>query len=246
MEYKNHFSGHASIYAEARPDYPPTLMKYLASICLKRSLAWDCACGNGQAAIALSQYFDAVVASDASLEQLQQAGPNKGVNYFQAMAEQQCLAPACVDLVVVAQALHWFQQPAFFSGARSVMRPGGIIAVWCYGLHRITPDIDTVTDHVYEDLLGKYWPPERHEVETAYRNLNFPFDEVDTPVFEMVQEWTLEQMLLYLESWSAFQRYTRDTGKNPLPQVAKEFEALWGSQSTRTLRWPLFLRVGRR
>ena len=51
---KDHFSGHAGCYEAFRPTYPDALFEYLASLCPLRELAWDCATGNGQAAVPLA------------------------------------------------------------------------------------------------------------------------------------------------------------------------------------------------
>lgn len=50
---KDHFSGHADCYEASRPNYPLALFEYLASLCKSRVVAWDCATGNGQAAVPL-------------------------------------------------------------------------------------------------------------------------------------------------------------------------------------------------
>ena len=52
--FKDHFSGHASAYAAFRPSYPPELFEQLAALNTRRERAWDCATGNGQAAVGRS------------------------------------------------------------------------------------------------------------------------------------------------------------------------------------------------
>ena len=49
------------------------LFTYLASLCPAHDLAWDCATGNGQAAVALAPHFEQVIATDASAQQIDQA-----------------------------------------------------------------------------------------------------------------------------------------------------------------------------
>ena len=46
--------------------------------------------------------------------------------------------------MTVAQALHWFDLSSFYPEVRRVARPGGILAVWCYEMHHITPEIDAI------------------------------------------------------------------------------------------------------
>ena len=57
MTFKDYFSGHATDYAKYRPHYPAELFTWLAQQCAGRDRVWDCATGNGQAAIALADHF---------------------------------------------------------------------------------------------------------------------------------------------------------------------------------------------
>ena len=79
--FKDHFSGHAADYANFRPNYPPELFDYLASISPGRELAWDCATGNGQAAVGLAAHFDEIIATDASAQQIENARPHLRISY---------------------------------------------------------------------------------------------------------------------------------------------------------------------
>ncbi len=210
---KDHFSGHADRYEAFRPSYPESLFAYLASLCLTRELAWDCATGNGQAAVALAPYFRNVVATDASRKQIDQARQREHIRYLVAPAEDVPLESASVDLVSVAQALHWLDLPRFYAEVRRVVRPGGILAVWCYELHSITPEVDAVIRRFYTDIVGSYWPPECRLVEEGYQTLPFPFDELTPPGFQMTQSWDLAHLMGYLDSWSATQRYRADMAR---------------------------------
>ena len=179
--FKDHFSAHASAYARYRPRYPEALFAYLASLCPAHDLAWDCATGNGQAARSLTEHFARVVATDASADQLAHAAPHEQITYHVAPAAQSPLASHSADLVTVAQALHWLDLDAFYAEVRRVLKPGGVLAVWTYGLLRINPAVDAVIQRLYTDIVGAYWPPERRHVEDGYRALAFPFDAIEPP-----------------------------------------------------------------
>ena len=73
------------------------------------------------------------VATDASEEQIRHAQAHPRVEYRVAIAHASGLPPHSADLVTVAQALHWFDLPPFYAEVRRVLRPGGIVAAWCYG-----------------------------------------------------------------------------------------------------------------
>jgi ubiquinone/menaquinone biosynthesis C-methylase UbiE len=243
---KDHFSGHAACYQQFRPNYPAALFEYLASLCPSHELAWDCATGNGQAAVPLARYFTSIVATDFSAQQIEQAERNAKVRYLVAPADQAPIEDGLADLVTVAQALHWFDLTSFYREVRRVAKPGGILAVWSYEMHHITPEIDAIVRRLYSDIVGPYWPPERKIVEEGYRTLAFPFDELAPPPFEMVHSWNLEHVLGYFGSWSSTQRYRKDTGHDPLALIADDLEAAWGDpERAREVVWPLNLRVGR-
>jgi SAM-dependent methyltransferase len=247
MIFQDHFSGHAPQYEAFRPIYPAALFAHLAALAPGRDLAWDCATGNGQAALAIAPYFRSVLATDASPQQIAQARPHASVRYEVAPAERAPLPDAAVDLVTVAQALHWFNRPRFYAEVRRVARPGGILAAWSYGLHAISPEVDAVVHRLYAEILGEYWPPERRWVEEEYKTLWFPFEEVVAPSFPMTERWDFARLLGYLGTWSATQRYQQAKhGADPLDLVRAGLRDAWGDPNReREILWPLYLRIGR-
>lgn len=246
MGFKDHFSGHASDYTRYRPGYPRALFAWLARQAPGHELAWDCATGNGQAAMGLAEFFDTVVATDASAAQIAAAQPHVRVRYEVAPAEHAPLPAHRADLITVGQALHWFDFPAFYAEVARLLKPGGVLAAWSYGLMQVSPSIDAVVWRLYEPITGAYWPPERRYVEEQYRTVPFPLDEIDTPSFAMEAQWTLEQMLGYLGTWSAVQRYRKECGDDPLRMIADELAAVWGNADVvRRVVWPLYMRAGR-
>jgi len=244
VAFKDHFSGHASAYARYRPEYPQELFDYLATLTPRRAVALDCATGNGQAAIGLARHYECVVATDGSISQLKSAQPHPRVTYLGNLAEQPALKNATVDLAAAAQAAHWFDHSRFHAEMRRVLRPDSALAIWTYRLAFVTPQIDAVVRYFYEDVVGPHWPPERRHVESAYRDLPFPWREVAVPQFQQRLEWTLDDFIGYVGTWSATQRYTNVSGADPLPALRAEIAPLWDSGS-RTVVWPLHLRVGR-
>jgi SAM-dependent methyltransferase len=245
VKFKDHFSGHASAYARFRPRYPEALFEYLASIAPARERAWDCATGNGQAAVALAQHFDEVTATDASAQQIEAAQSHPRVVYRSARAEQSGLDGNSIDLITVAQALHWFDLPAFFAEATRVLKRDGIIAVWSYNLLSVSPEVDALMNEYYH-RLDSFWPPERSLVEAGYGAIEFPFDEIEVPSFAMEAQWTLEQLVGYLRTWSATQKFISARGFDPAVLLADNLRAVWSDAAPRRVQWPLSVRIGRR
>jgi hypothetical protein len=245
--FADHFSGVAEGYASYRPKYPDALFDYLGGLAPARNVAWDCAAGSGQATLALTAHFGRVIATDASELQIRAAPAHPRVEYRVAPAEASGLPPASVDIITVAQAVHWFDFDRFYAEVRRVATPRAIIAVWSYGMNRLDEQaIDDVLDRFYEDIVGPYWPPERRLIEEGYRTIPFPFDEIAPPSFEMVEPWSLPRLLGYLRTWSATSRYREAHGSDPVVALGEALLPLWGAASeTRPVRWPLAIRVGR-
>jgi ubiquinone/menaquinone biosynthesis C-methylase UbiE len=244
----DHFSQVAPAYASCRPGYPDELFDYLGEQVSRHHLAWDCAAGSGQATIALARQFDRVIATDISASMLQQAPRHPAVEYRVAPADASGLADATADLVTVAQALHWLDIEAFYAEAARVLVPGGVLAVWTYGTQYLDePPLDRVLQRFYTEIVGPHWSPERRHVESGYRTLSFPFPELEPPALGMEQRWSLAQLLGYVGTWSASQRFRKAVGQDPVTQLARDLGPHWGDPLVRRrVRWPLSLRLGRR
>jgi SAM-dependent methyltransferase len=223
------------------------MFAYLADLVSDHRLAWDCATGNGQAAVPLSEFFERVIATDASEEQIRTATPNPSIEYRVAPAEKSNLETATCNLITVAQALHWFDLPAFYNEAKRVLKPEGVLAAWSYNLLRIDPSIDAIVNRFYDKTVGPFWPPERKIVETGYRDLSFPFEEISAPEFSMTAEWSIDALLGYLRTWSASKRYHQEIGRDPVTLIERELRDAWPDNADRLhVGWPLVIRLGRK
>ena len=245
--FPDHFSSTAASYASHRPSYPAALFEWLGRIASHHAVAWDCGTGSGQAAAALAEYFDLVVATDPSTAQLSHAASHPRVRYAAMPAERSALASGSTSVITVAQALHWFDTPAFFAEARRVLAPRGVIAVWSYGALTLHDDVlDQVVRRFHGETMGPYWPPERRLVDGGYRDLALPFESIAAPPFAMEAMWTLRQLAGYLSTWSAVQRARATTGADPVAPVVESLRLAWGREGeVRRVAWPLTLLVGR-
>lgn len=225
-----HFADNASAYHQFRPHYPDELFQYLFSLSEKHELAWDVGTGNGQAAIALSEYFREVIATDLKQEQLDVAEHRENIQYIACPAEKAPISDYSLDLITVAQALHWFNLNNFYAEVRRTLKPGGILAAWCYNLPSISPAIDAVVHHLYADILGDtYWPKERHYIDENYQTIPFPFPKIKTPRFTIERSLNFTQWIGYLNTWSALHEYqNKNKGKNPLDFIIHDLEKIWG------------------
>ena len=244
--FADHFSRISAGYAAYRPGYPEALFDAVARAAPARRLAWDCATGTGQAAVGLAGRFQRVIATDASRRQVRDGVPHPRVRYAATEAEHSALRTRSADLVTVAQALHWLDLEPFYAEVRRVLVPGGLLAVWTYGRHWVEAGaVDEELDRFYREVVGPYWPPERRWVEAGYRGLPFPFAEVPMAAPEMGEDWTLEEMLGYIATWSAVVRCREATGGDPVADLAQRLAPLWPADERRRVRWVLTVRAGR-
>jgi SAM-dependent methyltransferase len=240
------YSRVAKAYAVARPRYPEELFVFLSSLLDRRRLAWDCATGSGQAAVDLTEYFEWVIATDLSPTQIAQAPPRPRVSYRVASAEESGLEDSSADLVTVASGIHWFDLDRFFSEVRRVLRPGGVLAAWSYHVGHVEPPFDRIFHDFYRDVVSPYFAAGAQLVDDGYETLVLPGERIETPSFHVCASWSLADTLTFVESWSGTQQYVKLRGESPVPLIARHLEAMWGDRGrTRTLRWPLYLRVSR-
>ncbi len=246
VPFHDHFSGVSSGYAAFRPRYPAALFERLAGLAPGRGNAWDVGTGSGQAARGLAEHFAQVWATDASAAQLAAAPPHPRVHYRVARAEASGLPDHAIDLVTVAQALHWFERTEFYAEVRRVLRPKGVLAAWCYDLMHVTPEVDAVIHAFYTETIGVYWPPERALVEARYETLDFPFDRIEVTPVNMDAEMDLAELAGYMRTWSAVTRFREANGQDPVTDVIETLKPVWGAVETRRrVRWPLAILAGR-
>ena len=214
----------------------------------REATVWDCAAGNGQATIDLAERFGHVVATDASAQQIASATAHPRAEYRVAVAEASGLGDESVGLITVAQALHWFDLERFFAEVRRVLKPGGVLAVWAYGIDEVEGQkVNSLARDYYSNVVGPYWPPERVLVEEGYRMITLPFPELSVPAFRMEMRWNLQELLGYFSTWSATNRYIKANGRNPLEPLAEALAKEWGEvERPRLVVWPLSVRIARK
>lgn len=241
---KDLFSEQSRQYALYRPSYPDALFAFILSHVKDRKTAWDCGTGNGQVAVKLSDYFETVYATDLSRNQLANATKRKNIIYQAMQAEEASFPGIQFDLITIAQAIHWFQFETFYQRVREHLKPGGLIAVIGYHVITISPACDKVINRLYSDELGNYWDPERKFIDEHYRSVPFPFEEIPSPAFTHNAVWTFDQLIGYLNTWSAVKHYITKDRQNPVDSISSELREAWG-QGSKEVQFPVFVRLGK-
>lgn len=246
--FQDHFSGHANAYARHRPRYPEELFAWLASESRAHRLAWDAGAGSGQVAGALVPHFERVVGTDASDDQLRHAEAHERVEYRTEPSDQSSLDDVSVDLITAGSAAHWFELDGFYREVNRVAKRGAVICLFSYGPRDFTTgdSIDGVVERFQEDVLAGYWPERIQYVHDRYATLPFAFEEIASPAFEVRTDWTMLELLAFLETWSASGRYFQERGTRATDAIRGELAHSWGDPArARRFRCPLFMRVGR-
>jgi len=246
VEFKNHFSSYSSEYRRYRPDYPAELYAFIFTQVSRFECAWDAATGNGQVALALARKFKQVYANDASMKQLENAARNGNIEYFVSRVEYTPLPDGSIDLVSIAQALHWFDHEEFYREVRRVSEQNAVIAAWAYGLLSIDPDTDRIIRRFNDEIVAPFWPQERAYVDRKYETIPFPFKKIVTPQFFILRDWSLHELLGYISTWSGVRRYMMQTVSDPLHEINDELTAVWGNPETKKhVTWPIYLLMGK-
>ncbi|GLU55583.1 class I SAM-dependent methyltransferase [Dyadobacter frigoris] len=243
---KDNFSSHSRQYSVFRPTYPDEAIEFILNLVNNKTNVWDCGTGNGQLAGKLSPFFQHVYATDISENQIMNAVRKDNITYEVVSAENVTFNENFFDLITVAQAIHWFDFDNFYEKVRHTLKPDGIIAVIGYNLMTIDGECDKIIHRLYSDILGDtYWDKERKYLDEQYKTIPFPFQEIQAPSFSQKVKWNLDELIGYLNTWSAVQHFIKKNGTNPVDEVRKDFEKMWGKEKQKEVTFPTLLRIGK-
>lgn len=243
LKMKDLFSSQSSLYQKARPSYPQSVVDEILKHVEYKEYAWDCGAGSGQFTQLLSPYFSNVIATDLSQQQLSQAPTFKNVEYLVQAAEQNNFPSAYFDLITVAQAIHWFNFESFYKEVKRVLKPNGVFAVIGYGLLQLKDSkVNDLIQKLYFHILKGYWDAERKYIDEEYLTIPFPFQEIAISKMQMEYVWSAEQLLDYLNTWSAIKHYKIQNSDDPLSELK---QALENSAQSFAVEFPILFRMGR-
>ncbi len=242
---KDNFSGNSDQYARFRPEYPGNLADFIYGLVPDPKTAWDCGTGNGQLAKLLSGKFSKVIATDLSQNQIDNAFKGQNIEYQVQAVEIANFGNERFDLITVAQAIHWFDFDRFYDVVKSHAHTETIFAVIGYGRVKINPEIDSILDKFYFEVIGSYWDKERRYVDDEYKSIPFPFDEINAPAFTIDLEWNIHHFEGYINTWSAVKHFVKANGYNPVEGLIGEISNFWKPNKVKQVCFPILLRIGK-
>lgn len=243
---KDNFSTQASNYAAFRPEYPAELYAHIFEKVKNHGTAWDVGTGNGQVARQLARQFQKVHATDISPQQIERAAPATNLRYAVESAENCSLPNHSADLVAVGQAIHWFDFDKFFAEVRRVLNPdGGVFVAFGYDLLRFDDAaVNRLLDDFYTGETHPFWDAERRHIDHRYRDIDFPFENVDhLPDFRMDFEWSQAHLAGFLGSWSAVAHFKRLEGFDPVAPFIEKISDVWAADELKKVSFPVFGRI---
>lgn len=243
MENKDTFGLAPAQYRKFRPQYPRRFFEYLASLCDWPGRALDCATGNGQAAIGLAEFFDAVSACDSSRAQVEEAIEHPRVTYRVGPAEALPF-DGPFDLIAAAQGAHWFDLPKFYREVERVAKPGAVVAIWGYSYCTVDASVDSVVEIELSQPVEPYWAEGNRVIVQKYGTIPFPFEEIKPPEFSMRHDWKRGDYMAYLRTWSAVRRYNEANGSDPVTDLEAALASFWPADEIRPVEFDLVMRIG--
>jgi SAM-dependent methyltransferase len=133
------FTGLAKIYARCRPSYPDTALDFVVSQCRLGPAATlvDVGSGTGIASRLFARRGIRVIGIEPNAEMRAEAEGAEwpaGVSrptYVDGRSEATGLSSRSADVVLAAQAFHWFEAQAALGEFHRILRPGGwVVLMW--------------------------------------------------------------------------------------------------------------------
>jgi len=240
---KDNFSSQSGNYAKYRPEYPARIYELIRENITSLNRVWDCGTGNGQVAVELSEFFKKVEATDISSNQIKNAIKKENIHYSTQPAEKTGFPGNYFDLIISAQAVHWFNFNKFYREVNRCLKPDGLLVLMGYGLFRSNTQTNIIIDNFYRNIIGSFWDEERKYLDEAYESIPFPFKKIKTPDFIHSYTWNIDHLLGYLRTWSAVKHYVQSEGEDPVALIENNLRRSFGNQNE--VNFPILLKMGK-
>jgi len=241
----------AKEYSKFRTDYSDTIFdETLKRLQGKRDLAIDVGAGTGQASFPLTKYFKEVIAYDPSeglIKQGKESNTYSNLRFEKSSAESIDLPDGSVDLIVSAQAVHWFDLIPFYEETKRILRTGGLLAIWGYAKCSITNHEQADALWVqYFNHVRPYYESGRDSVDNHYRDILPTYPQVERLEIDMPKVVTVDALLGYAQTSSAYNRWKelhpndQNSPSDPFIHLQNELNHLKINHNL-TLNFPVFM-----
>ncbi|KYQ90596.1 putative SAM dependent methyltransferase [Tieghemostelium lacteum] len=250
--FKDYFGGVGDKYRDFRPSYPEELYDIIKKTAGNQTkLAVDVGCGNGQATVELAKFFDKVIGIDPSEGQIKNAIKRDNIEYLVSPAEEIKLPEKSIDMITVAQAVHWFNLPLFYDLTKKLLKKDGHLVIFGYGLMDITNNQEANKLHwkFYQTLGDEYWPPQRKYLDDKYVDIKPTYENTKRQDIFFDKTLTIGSLMGYYSTWSGYNQYLK---VNPNSTLLKDhIDSILKSYNTTSMdtvvevKFPLYLIISK-
>ena len=194
------FNNKSDFYDKYRPKYSEELINFISeSIDRKDNIIADIGCGTGILTRQLIEKNCNVIGIEPNKEMYEKAKKNLiGTKVINTTAEDTTLNENSIDIITVAQALHWFNIEEFKKEAKRILKNNGRVAIMYNNYY---DDKDIIKE--YKEIHKKYC----NNYNNHNRNLNELFDSLFgdnylLEIFPNIQKYTYDEFMGYTFSLS--------------------------------------------
>ncbi|ORZ24766.1 S-adenosyl-L-methionine-dependent methyltransferase [Lobosporangium transversale] len=257
----------SALYQSFRPGYNANFFKMVYDYHSRNhgqfDVAVDVGTGTGQVASVLAEKFKQAYGVDASETMLASAVQKPNLTYYANKGEDlKDISSGSVDVLTIAEAIHWLDRPKFFSEVKRVLKPHGTFVALGYGFP-VFEKYPRASQLIFElgnepDKLGPIWELGRLIADNLYKCIEVPLDDVERHYFPnnkdgypllMSEQVSMEHFRNYLKTWSGYKTFSERHPERP-DIVDETIEAILKEEGLKNedvvdVTWPTVLILAR-
>lgn len=238
------FSQAADSYERGRPEYPETAINFLVeNMPIENGMTvLELGAGTGKLTKALLPFGAKLIALEPVAEMREKLKANApGAEVMDGVAEKIPLADGSVDVVLVAQAFHWFKGPQALKEIYRVLKPDGVLALIYNVRDARVPWVAQMSEilDAHEGTTPQY---RTMEWKRAFEETDL-FSSLTVEQFTHSQTGDLEMILDRVRSISYVAAMPTDERNKILQQVKKLIESHPNTSGKSEIRMPYITNI---